>query len=188
MKLMSARSMRAPAPFIRQNRAPAILAPRSKSRMSSPVPMSTWSRTGKENGGGSPKVRTVGLSSSPSPSGTDASGTLGRETSTSSIRRSMSGSPASASLIRPETSFIRSIRAEASFFSLRRRPISSDAAFLSARSPSTATIVSRRTRSSSSNPARVIGDLRRRSASRTASMFSRTNFTSSIGVPPVSSP
>src|SRR3972149_6193144 len=112
---------------------------------------------------------------------------MGRERSTSSIRRSMSGSPASASLINPETSFIRSIRAEASFFSLRRRPISSEAAFLSARSFSTATSVSLRSRSSSPKPARENGDLRRRNAPRTTSMFSRTNFTSSIDAPPVSS-
>src|SRR3972149_5791504 len=38
MKLMSARSSSAPAPFDRQNRPPAILAARSKSRISSAPP------------------------------------------------------------------------------------------------------------------------------------------------------
>ncbi len=180
MKLMSARSSSAPAPFDRQKRPPVILTARSKSRMSSAAPMSTWSLTGKEKARGVPHVRTTGLSSSPAPSGTEGSGTFGMERSNSSIFRSIAGSSASASLSSKESAFIRSMSSGASFFSRRRRPISSEAALRSARIPSTSTSRSRRALSNATKPSRVRVDRRFLSASSTIAIFSRTNFRSSM--------
>ena len=69
---------------------------------------------------------------------------------------------------------------DASFFSRRRRPISSEAVLRSARIPSTSTSRSRRALSSATKPSRVREDRRFLSASSTIAMFSRTNFRSSI--------
>ena len=54
MKLISARSSRAPAPISTEKRAPDIFAARSKSRIPSAAPMSQCGFGSKSNARGSP--------------------------------------------------------------------------------------------------------------------------------------
>ena len=77
MKLIKARSNRAPAPKYNGNRAPVILAARSKSRIPSIWPKSQCALGSNPNSGGSPTVVITGLSVSSFPFGTDACGRFG---------------------------------------------------------------------------------------------------------------
>ena len=77
MKLISARSSRAPAPLSTANRAPDIRAARSKSRMPSAWPISQCGFGSKSNVGGMPHRRTSWLSAVDAPTGTLSCGRFG---------------------------------------------------------------------------------------------------------------
>ena len=77
MKLISARSSRAPAPISTANRAPDILVARSKSMMPSAGPRSQCGFGAKSKARGSPCRRTSTLSAALAPTGTDSCGRLG---------------------------------------------------------------------------------------------------------------
>ena len=126
------------------------------------------------------------MSSSPAPSGTDGSGHV-RDGQEELLHPALDlRQLASAPLRRSESAFIRPISSEASFFSRRSRPISSEAALRSARIFSTSASRSRRLLSSSTNPPSDREERRFLSISSTAGMLSRTNFRSSIGRYPAS--
>ena len=77
IKLISARSSRAPAPMYTANRAPLSLAARSRSRMPSASPISQCGFGSKSNVRFSPHVFTVTLSASEVPAGTSSRVRLG---------------------------------------------------------------------------------------------------------------
>ena len=99
MKLMSARSSRAPAPSSTANRAPDIRAARSKSRMPSAVPTSQCGLGVNANAGGAPHRRTSTLSAAEDPTGTLACGRFGMASSSPSRADSIAASSVSSARI-----------------------------------------------------------------------------------------
>ena len=177
---MTLRSSREPRPLYTVKRAPEILWPRSKSRMSSFSPRSQWDNGSKSNLRGSPQRRTSGLSASLLPTGTSSAGMLGMASMMVFNRASISRRrTSSAAILSPmaRTSAIFSSAFSPAFFSL---PISLDAVLRSFFSASTCWVISRRSLSSARNSSRFSSPFLLRTASITFSGLSRTNFISNI--------
>ncbi len=185
MKLMSARSSRAPVPRIRVKRDSAIFTPRSKSRMPRAVPTSQWGRGSKENSRGSPQRRTSRLEFSSRPTGTDSWGMLGTHSTREASFSSTSLISFSSASIRSETCFISARRPSMSPPDRAASPISLETRLRRVRSSSASVVSPRRFTSRDSSSSRSSRLLRSASDLRTASGFSRMNFRSSTIPPPL---
>ncbi len=186
MKFINALSRRAPAPLKRQNRAPAILAALSKSRIPNISPRVTWSLTGKPNCGIFPQTLNSRLSSSDNPAGTVSWGMLGIFSMNSESSTSTRASSASRLFIRPDSSRISAVISRTSRPSFFILATSSETLFLVALLPSTSERISLLFRSSSAKGARSMSICLADTASLTISMFSLTNRISSTGKTPKS--
>ncbi len=177
MKLTSARSSRAPAPFRIAKRAAAIFVARSRSRMPSAAPRSTWSSGSKENSGRVPQRRTSVFADSSAPTGTDECGMFGKVDSISRMRSSVCVRSPSSSAMRSLSPLTSARRASASSFlpSFINAPISRLEALRCALSWSDSAIVRRRSSSArAKSSSAFVSAPRAFSASRTLSKFSLT--------------
>jgi hypothetical protein len=183
MKLASARSSLASAPFSTTKREPDSLAATSKSIRPSASPISKCCFGSKSNSRGLPSLRTSTLAVSSGPTGTSSAGTLGMAASASSSSRSISFAAASASGIRsliPATSPI-SASARASSFAFLASPISFDAALRRSCNPCSSAISPRRFSSSATRPSAWGSSPRLSSALSKASGLSRIQRMSCMG-------
>src|SRR5256885_2725948 len=144
MKLRSARSSRAPAPFKNTNRDPVTLTARSKSMIPSRSATSQCGRILKAGGlrPSIPHVRTVTLPVASFPSGTEASGGLGTSRSRALSRASIGATFCSSALTSS-----RMRRSSSTAASSRLFAIAADRRFCSALSCSSLVTVSRRSAS-----------------------------------------
>ncbi len=179
MKLMSARSSRAPFPVKRRKPAPAIFPARSKSRSPSEVASSQWGFGAKSNVAGVPSVRTTTFPSA-SARGTDSCGTFGTHWWIAASSASISASRASSPLMSSPTFFIAATASAASFPAFFAWPIASEALFFSAFSVSTWTRSARRCSSSASQRSTSTSVFLKRQASRTRSASPRMRLGSSM--------
>ena len=155
MKLASARSRRASAPFRTTNRAPEIFCAASKSIRPSASPISKCCFGVKSSRAGVPTLRTSTLPVSSAPSGTSARGRFGMTSraaliSASSLRSS--SSPLAIVSLRSATSAINRAAVASSFAPLAL-PISFEAAFRRDCASCSAVSVARRLSSSATNAA-----------------------------------
>ncbi len=186
MKLITARSSRAPRPFKKAKRAPVTFPARSKSKMPSSTPKSQWGLGSKSNWRGSPQRLTSTFSASVGPMGTEEWGMLGILRSRALIRSLSSRVSPSSSLIRSETSLICSMRSPGSWPFRLYAAISWDALFRWARSSSTSARIRRCFSSRVSTSSKGAASSPRLSRDRrTKSGSLRISLKSSITEPPL---
>ena len=185
MKLMRARSRRAPRPPSRMKRLAASFTARSKSMMPSSGPRSQCGFISKPSAAksrGVPQRRTSGLSFSSSPTGVESAGMFGVRSSTS--RRASSAASRSLPMTASSSLMARTrcLAASASSFwpAAIIWPIDFDVALRSACSASSFAMAARRVSSSSEKRDASHEAWRFFIASATASWLSRTNLMSSI--------